>query len=184
MKVLILGIGNILLHDEGVGVWAIEELGQRFSFPAGVELIDGGTCGLELRDILCGRDQLIIIDSMKNGGLPGTAYRLDEEGVPAHFHTRISPHQLGISDLLATQALTDSLPPRLVLFGVEPENLDTGLGLSPAVAMGLERVMMAVCEELARQGLKPEALAPESARPAAFWSTRQSTPAGEKEATP
>ena len=183
MKVLVLGIGNILLHDEGIGVLAIEELEQRFSFPAGVELVDGGTCGMELRDLLCDLEQLIIIDAMKNGGRPGTAYRLDEEGVPAHFRARISPHQLGISDLLATLTLTDSLPSRLVLFGVEPENLGTGLGLSPVVAMGLERVVAAVCEELTRQGLIPEALAPDTGRPAAFWSKRQFTLEGEKEAT-
>jgi hydrogenase maturation protease len=184
MNVLVLGIGNILLHDEGLGVRVIEELEQRFSFPAGVELVDGGTCGLELRDTMCGRDLLVIIDAMRHGSPPGTVYRLDDDGVPAHFHTRISPHQLGISDLLATLALTDSLPRRMVLFGVEPEDLSTGLGLSPAVEEGLGKVVSAVGEELARQGLKPEVLAPEEARPAPFWSVRQITLEGEKEATP
>lgn len=184
MNVLILGIGNILLHDEGVGVRAIEELEQRFSFPAGVELVDGGTCGLELRDAMCGRDLLLIIDAMKHGGSPGTVYRLDDHGVPAHFHTRISPHQLGISDLLATLALTGSLPSRMVLFGVEPTDLSTGLGLSPAVAVGLEKVVSEVVEELTRQNLQPDSLAPDEPRPAAFWSARQITPEGEKEATP
>lgn len=183
MNVLVLGIGNILLHDEGVGVRAIEELEQYYSFPDGVELVDGGTCGLELRDTMSGRDLLVIIDAMKHGSPPGTVYRLDDGGVPAHFHTRISPHQLGISDLLATMALTDSLPSRMVLFGVEPLDLSTGLGLSPAVAEGLAKVVVAVGEELARQGLQPEPLAPDTARPSGFWSTRQLTPAGEKEAT-
>ena len=176
MNVLILGIGNILLHDEGVGVRAIEELEERFSFPPGVELVDGGTCGLELRDSMCGRDLLLLIDATRNGGPPGTAYRVEDDGVPAHFQTRISPHQLGISDLLATLALTDSLPTRMVLFGVEPADLSTGLGLSPAVAAGLEKVLEAVGEELTRQGLTPEPLVPDASRRPGFWSTRQFTP--------
>jgi len=184
MNVLVLGIGNILLHDEGLGVRVIEELEQRFSFPVGVELVDGGTCGLELRDTMCGRELLVLIDAMKHGGPPGTVYRLDDDGVPTHFHTRISPHQLGISDLLATLALTDGLPPRMVLFGVEPADLSTGLGLTPAVAAGVEKVVWEVGEELARQGLKPEPLAPDDSRPAPFWSTRHLTLEGEKEATP
>ena len=184
MNALILGIGNILLHDEGVGVRAIEELEQRFSFPAGVELVDGGTCGLELRDTICGRDLLLIIDAMKHGGPPGTVYRLDDHQVPAHFHSRISPHQLGISDLLATISLTGSLPPRMILLGVEPADLSTGLGLSPEVAGGLEKVVRAVVEELAGQGMRPEALRADESRPAPFWSTRQSILEGEKEATP
>jgi hydrogenase maturation protease len=127
---------------------------------------------------------LVIVDAMKHGGIPGTVYRLDDDGVPAHFHTRISPHQLGISDLLATLALTDALPPRLVLFGVEPGDLSTGLGLSPAVAVGLAKVVREVVAELARHGLQPVELAPEDARPMPFWSTRKITPEGEKEATP
>jgi hydrogenase maturation protease len=184
MNVLILGIGNILLHDEGVGVRAIEELERCFSFPAEVELVDGGTCGLELRDIMCGRDLLLLIDAMRNGGVPGTPYRLEGDEVPAHFHTRISPHQLGISDLLATLSLTGSLPARMVLFGVEPGDLSTGLGLSPAVEAGLEKVVTAVGEELSGHGLQPGVPSFEEARIPGFWSTRQSPPAGEKEATP
>ena len=93
--------------------------------------------------------------------------------MPGHFNTRITPHQLGISDLLATLGLMDSLPTSLVLFGVEPGDLSTGLGLSSAVAAGLEKVVAAVAEELSRQGCKPELLPPEGLRPAGFWSMQQ-----------
>lgn len=176
MNVLVLGIGNILLHDEGVGVLAIEELEQRYSFPREVELLDGGTCGLELLDNLKGRDLLLIIDAMKKGDSPGTVYRLADREVPAHFHTRITPHQLGISDLLATLSLTDSLPGELVLFGVEPADLSTGLGLSAAVEQGLTRVVAAVAAELAGRGLEPRLLTAETSRPPGFWSTRHLAP--------
>lgn len=184
MNVLVLGVGNILLHDEGLGVRAIEELEQRYLMAPEVELLDGGTCGLELLDNLKGRDLLIIIDAMKNGGLPGSVYRLADREVPAHFNTRITPHQLGISDLLATLGLMDSLPSRLVLFGVEPGDLSTGLGLSALVEQGLARVVMEVAAELAGYRLEPQRLAAEASKPAGFWSTRHLPLNGEKEATP
>ncbi len=180
MNVLILGIGNILLRDEGIGVRAIEELECRYTFPPEVELVDGGTCGLELRDAIGRRDLLLLIDAMRNGGPPGTAYRLDGDEVPAHFHTRISPHQLGISDLLATLTLTDSLPARIVLFGVEPGDISTGLGLSQEVETGMEKVLQAVYEELKSCGLQPEAIPADEAFRLGFWSTRQNG----KEAVP
>jgi hydrogenase maturation protease len=184
MKVLVLGVGNILLHDEGLGVRAIEELEQGYTFDSEVELVDGGTCGLELLDNLKGRDLLIIIDAMKNGGPPGSVYRLADREVPNHFNTRITPHQLGISDLLATLGLMDSLPTRLVLFGVEPGDLSTGLGLSGPVEQGLAKVVAAVAAELAEYGLEPQLLAVDAIKPPGFWSTRHLLPHGEKEATP
>ena len=178
MNILVLGIGNILLHDEGVGVRAIEELEQRYAFPAGVELLDGGTCGLELLEPLRNRDLLIVLDAMRNGGPPGSLYRLVDREVSGHFHTRITPHQLGISDLLATLALTESLPARLMLFGVEPADLSTGLGLSAPVAQALPQVVAAVVAELKSCGLEPVA---SSAGVQGFWATQESFP---KEATP
>lgn len=184
MNVLVLGVGNILLRDEGLGVRAIEELERAYTFAPGVELVDGGTCGLELLDNLKGRDLLLIIDAMRNGGPPGSVYRLSDREVPAHFHTRITPHQLGISDLLATLGLMEALPARLVLFGVEPADLSTGLGLSAPVAQALDRVVAAVAAELADYGLEPRLLAAEAGRTPGFWATRELHPQGEKEATP
>jgi hydrogenase maturation protease len=184
MNVLVLGVGNILLHDEGLGVRVIEELERRYTFAPEVELLDGGTCGLELLDNLKGRDLLIIVDAMKNGGPPGSVYRLADREVPAHFNTRITPHQLGISDLLATLGLMDSLPGRLVLLGVEPGDLSTGLGLSPAVEQGLALVVNRVAAELAEWGLEPLALAADALRAPGFWASKDLYPQGEKEATP
>ena len=172
MNVLILGIGNILLRDEGVGVRAIEELSGWYSFADSVELLDGGTSGLELLDQIGGRDLLIIIDAMKNGMAPGSVSRVDGEEVAASFMTTISPHQLGISDLLATARLIDSLPARMVLFGIEPEDLSPGLGLSESVSRGLEMVATAVEQELGKIGLQPQRLLTESGRPPAFWSSK------------
>ena len=148
MDILVLGIGNVLLTDEGIGVRALNELERRYTFPENVELLDGGTAGIELLRHIRNRDYLIIIDAMKFNQEPGTVTRVEGNDVPAAFRTRISPHQLGLSDLLAAAMLTDELPPNLVLFGVEPENLDIGLDLTDTVEASLEKLTGAVIDEL------------------------------------
>jgi hydrogenase maturation protease len=169
LDILVLGIGNVLLTDEGVGVRTLKELERRFSFPANVELLDGGTAGIELLRHIRNRDCLIIIDAMKCGQVPGTIVRVAGEDVPAAFRTRISPHQLGLSDLLAAAMLTDELPKNLVLFGVEPESIDIGLDLTETVEANLGKLIEAVADELRAAGcsLVPvEATFTEKAR---FW---------------
>lgn len=155
MNILILGVGNLLMQDEGVGVRAIEELEKRFRIPPAVELLDGGTAGLELLNQLAGRDALIIVDAVHSGKPPGTLVRFEGEQVPAVFRRKISPHQLGISDLLAAARLMDLLPPRLVLFGVQPGMLGTGLELSAPVAQVLEELTLLLAIELASLGAEP-----------------------------
>ncbi len=87
--------------------------------------------------------------------------------------TCISPHQLGISNLLATAQLIDCLPERLVLLGVEPKDLSTGLGFSEPVAEGLEKIIEAVIKELHNEGFRPEIRAVDAARKPGFWATEK-----------
>jgi len=148
LDILVLGIGNVLLTDEGVGVRALKELERRYIYPENVELLDGGTAGIELLRHIRNRDYLIIIDAMKWNQKPGTVGRVEGDDVPAAFRTRISPHQLGLSDLLAAAMLTDELPKNLVLFGVEPESLDIGLDLTETVEASLEKLTGAIIDEL------------------------------------
>jgi hydrogenase maturation protease len=168
-SILILGIGNVLLTDEGVGVRAVNELARRYSFSEDVELLDGGTAGIELLRHICNRSHLLIIDAMKCGQPPGTIVRLEGKEVPAAFRTRISPHQLGLSDLLAAAILTGEMPRELVLFGVEPECLDPGLDLSTDVEAGLDRLLQAVCDELRAIGCRVEPVNIVLAGKAQFW---------------
>lgn len=152
MDILVLGIGNVLLMDEGTGVKVVEELDRRYVFPKGVDLLDGGTSGIELLSHIRNRDTVIIIDAMTWGQPPGTVGRVEGEDVPAAFRTRISPHQLGLSDLLAAAMLTDEMPGHLVLFGVEPQSLDAGFSLSPAVEKNFDKLLTAVLDELRELG--------------------------------
>ena len=168
-SILVLGIGNVLLTDEGVGVRVVNELARRFVFPDRVELLDGGTAGIELLRHIAGRDHLIIIDAMKCGQPAGTVVRVEGTDVPAAFRTRISPHQLGLSDLLAAAILTDELPKNLVLYGVEPASLEPGLELSAPVEASVDKLLKGVCDELRALGCDIETLAITFSEKARFW---------------
>lgn len=150
--ILVMGVGSVLMKDEGMGVLAIEELKRRFLFPQNVELLDGGTSGIELLSYISGKDYLIIIDAIKGGSPPGTVLKVDGANVPARFRTRISPHQIGLSDLLAAAALTDEMPKELVLFGIEPKVIEMGLGLSEEVQKAMPKLFESVVGDLRRMG--------------------------------
>ncbi len=156
MNILVLGIGNVLMMDDSVGVRAIEELQSAYHFPAGVELLDGGTSGIELLSHIGGRDHLIIIDALKSGHAPGTIVRVEGEDVPARFMTRISPHQLGLSDVLAAATISGQLPSNLLLFGVEPKKIELGLGLTDEVRASFDELLETVVNELRRIGCAVE----------------------------
>lgn len=140
------------MSDEGVGIRSIEELERRFKFPENVELLDGGTSGIELLSYISSRDYLIVIDSVKSGLPPGTVVKIEGEDVPAKFRTRISPHQLGLSDILAAARLTDELPKQMVLFGIEPKKIGVGLELSQEVKKNFDKLLNVVIEEVRKIG--------------------------------
>ena len=101
MKPLILGVGNILLSDEGVGVRVVQELEKRPEIQPHFDIIDGGTCGMELLDAMANREHLIIVDAVLANKQPGEIVVLHDEQVPTFFSRKISPHQLGICDVLS-----------------------------------------------------------------------------------
>jgi len=155
MNVLVLGAGNILLSDEGIGVRVVEALQDRYSIPDAVEVLDGGTCGMGLLDVLAGRDHLIIVDAVNTGRPPGTLVRLADDEIPAAFRTKSSPHQLGLQDVLALLHLLDKAPRRLTVIGVQPSSLDLSLELSPLVAGKLDEMLAMLVAELTAIGLAP-----------------------------
>ena len=147
-----LGVGNILLSDEGAGIKAVEDLQKRYSLPQEIEVIDGGTMGFDLLPYLDNRSHLFIIDAVKSEKPPGTASRIPLDDPPAYFRTKISPHQLGLSELLAIASMTDSLPDEIVLFGIEPEKLETSLEMSAAVEKNITSLVDMVAAELEQLG--------------------------------
>lgn len=146
---LVLGLGNILLSDEGVGVRAVEALVEKAPLPPDVEVLDGGTSGMDLLDQIAGRARLIVVDAVRTGRAPASVVRLAGDEVPAFFSSKLSPHQLGLCDVLAVLRLMEAAPARISVIGVEPASLDLGLELSPAVAARLPEVVALIEAELA-----------------------------------
>lgn len=151
-NVLVLGLGNILLSDEGVGVKVVEELQNRYDCSDAVEIVDGGTMGLELLPYFEERSHILIVDAVKSGNEPGTVTRIKDP--PAFLQEKTSPHQIGLPDVLRIAAITDSLPQNVMLFGMEPKRLSTGLNLSAEVAQSFDRLVEMVVAELDKIGIK------------------------------
>jgi hydrogenase maturation protease len=152
MSILVLGIGNILLSDEGIGVRVVERLQQFYEIPEGVEVMDGGTAGMELSAHLSRRQHVILIDAVKTGDPEGTVVELYDEQVPNLFRTHISPHQLGISDVLGILSITDELPEHFTLYGAVPYSIDTSSKLSLGFAPVLDDIVARVVARLAELG--------------------------------
>jgi hydrogenase maturation protease len=152
LNVLVLGLGNILLSDEGVGVRAVEELQRRYDCSEAVEIVDGGTVGFELLPYFDERSHILIVDAVKADNKPGTIVRIDDP--PAYFRARTSPHQIGLADVMGLAVITDNLPDNIALFGIEPKQLSTGLTLSNEVAQNLSRLVDMVVAELEAIGVQ------------------------------
>jgi hydrogenase maturation protease len=153
VKALVLGLGNILLSDEGVGVRVVERLQAEHRLPPVVEVLDGGTAGMDLLDAIAGVDALIVADAVRVDAPPGTVLRLEDQEVHAYFGARLTPHQLGLCDLLATLRLTNESPRRIVVVGIAPENLELGLELSATAEQACDRAVREIVDELSALGL-------------------------------
>ena len=135
----------------------VERLVERYELPQEVQALDGGTLGLDLLYYLeneDGRpvDNLLIIDAVEMKKEPGTLLRLEGDEVPSFLSIKISPHQVGIPDMLFAAKLKDLYPRNVVLWGVQPGVLDTGLNLSPPVAAQVDVLVEKVVKELAQWG--------------------------------
>jgi hydrogenase maturation protease len=148
LQVTILGVGNLLLKDEGVGVRVVEHLADRYEFPENVRVVDGGVLGIRLMGLIGNTDILIVVDAVANQGAPGTLYRLADEQVPRRVLAKQSMHQLDLPEVLALCAAIDQNP-RVVVLGVEPEDIATmDIGLTPAVAAKVVDLAAMVLAEL------------------------------------
>jgi len=155
--ILVLGIGNLLWADEGFGVRCVEALHQRYTFPPGVQLLDGGTQGLYLVNEVCDSERVLVLDAVDFGDPPGTVRVVTNEEVPRFAPAKkVSMHQTGFQDVLAAAEMMGRSPSEVVLIGVQPALLDDfGGGLTPLVAAELDTVVQAAVDQLARWGLPP-----------------------------
>ena len=155
-RVLVLGIGNVLHADDGVGVRVIEHLNEMYDFPENVSVIDGGCLGLSLAPILAEADAAIVVDAIRNKGLPGTVYCRPFRGMPLRLLGLESSHDVGLFHAMRCRHLqsNDRLP--VVLVGVEPADVHSwSMQLSPQVAENVPRLVELVLEELRRIDVHP-----------------------------
>lgn len=153
MKTLVLGLGNILLQDEGAGVRVVERLQAEYVFPNDVTVLDGGTLGLDLLHVLEESERAVVVDAVRSDKEPGALVRLRNAEIPAFLGPKVSPHQVGLQDLLGLAQLRGHLPGEVILLGVQAGRLEPGLDLSPAVAAQVEPLTAHVLEELVRWGI-------------------------------
>jgi hydrogenase maturation protease len=158
MAILVLGLGNTIMTDDGFGVRVVEALSSRYHLQGEVRLLDGGTLGLDLLPRLEGIERLLIVDALEMHAAPGGTFRLEGEEVPRAFASKLSVHQMGVQDLLAVAELMGHLPQELVVWGVQPECLDMGTELTARVAAAIEPVVAGVVGDLRRWGVGVESV--------------------------
>lgn len=144
---MVLGVGNILLSDEGVGVYVAQEMMKR-GLPPGVEVLEGGTDGFGLMHVLLRADRLILVDAVKGGGPPGSIYRFDIGDCPPFPDSfKTSLHQISILEVINLSGLIGTTP-RTTVIGVEPKWMGMGMGLSPEVEAKVPRVIELIQKEV------------------------------------
>jgi hydrogenase maturation protease len=148
--VVVIGIGNTVRSDDRLGILALQRLGERCQQRSDVELVEGGTAGLLLLPYLAAARHAIIVDAINVGGVPGTLIRFADAS--GRFRSGLTPHEVGLSDLLDAARLTDAWPEKLVIHGIQPASTAIGTELTPSVAAALEPLVDAVEAELTGWG--------------------------------
>ena len=153
--VLIMGIGNVLWADEGFGVRCVEHLAEHWQLPPEITLLDGGTQGLYLLPFLEEADTLLVFDAIDYGLTPGTLKVIEGDEVPRFMGAKkMSLHQTGFQDVIATAQLMGYCPDTLILIGCQPEELeDYGGGLRDIVAAQIEPAVKLALARLAQLGV-------------------------------
>ncbi|MBQ9479871.1 MAG: HyaD/HybD family hydrogenase maturation endopeptidase [Selenomonadaceae bacterium] len=141
-EITVLGVGNLILTDEGFGVHVINYLNEHYEFPDNVQLVDGGTLGMELTHFITGTKRLLIVDAVDGGLEPGMIYRLSGDELKAHFRQKISAHEVGIEEVLTLLELTGRPIDQVIVLGAQPFDMNAGVGLSE----GMEKILPTVVE--------------------------------------
>jgi len=154
-NVLVLGVGNVLLSDEGFGIRVIEKLQKWYAFPENVTVADGGVLGVHLMGVIAGADHLIVVDIIRNHGRPGEFHRLAGDEIPGRIRAKNSLHQVDFLEALTLCQALDKVP-ETVIVGAEPEDLDTlAVGLTATLEGCVDHVIAMVIEELKRLDCAP-----------------------------
>jgi hydrogenase maturation protease len=151
-QITIMGVGNILYRDEGVGIRAVERIEQRYEFPDHIVPVDGGVLGVNLMGVISQADKLIVIDAVYNNGRPGDLHRLAGEQIPKRIVAKNSLHQVDLLEALTLCSAIDKNP-ETVIVGIEPQDIETlEVGLTPLIESRLDDLIEMSLEEVVRFG--------------------------------
>jgi hydrogenase maturation protease len=152
--VCVVGLGNSLLQDDGVGLHAMEAIKAGYEFEPEIDLIDGGTAGLDLLPLIEGYKKVLFIDAADTGRPPGTVVVIEGDAIPSFLTHQRSVHHIGLSDLLFAARMADVLPVEVCLVGVQPESIDLGLELTDSIKNSLDSLIAAVVGRLQSWGVQ------------------------------
>jgi hydrogenase maturation protease len=151
-KVTLIGLGNLLMGDEGVGVHAIRYLEAHYEVPPDLEIVDGGTAGLDLLPYVEKRHRVIFVDAVNFEREPGYIGILKNREIPAMFGVKDSLHHLGLMDVLAAAQLLDATPGEMCLIGIQPQTMELGVELSDLMQGRLPALVDHILEQLRSWG--------------------------------
>ena len=149
---LVVGLGNPLMGDDGLGLRALAQLEERWELPAGIELLDGGTWGMNLLPAIEEAERLLFLDAINGGVNPGAAVLLERGTLPKLFALKVSPHQIDLREVLALAEWRGTLPDDAAALGLQPSRVELGEGLSPAVEAGLDGLVDLAVQRLRSWG--------------------------------
>lgn len=150
--VLVIGLGNPIMADDGLGLAALERLRQAWCLPESVRLVDGGTWGMNLLPLIEEAERVVFLDAIDAGRPAGELVLLEREELPRLFALKLSAHQIDLREVLAVAELRGTLPSDLVAIGLQPGRLEMSSGLSPELECRLDELIAAVVERLERWG--------------------------------
>lgn len=155
-RVVVIGLGNPLLADDGIGLAALARLREEWSLSPDVELLDGGTWGMMLLPAVEDADRLLLLDAIDVGDEPGETVVLERDDLPLFLDGKISTHQVGIREVLALASLRGTLPDETVAVGLQPAELATETALSPEAVAGLDELVVRAVDRLRSWGVGAE----------------------------
>jgi hydrogenase maturation protease len=153
-EVVILGLGNILLSDEGVGVKIVQELIEKYEFPENVEVVDGAVGAFLLLPFIESAKKLLVIDAVSGGEPPGTIYKFKDEDIPQQIMEKLSIHEVSFSDILNLAKLRENYPEEIVIIGIEPKSMEMSLELSEEVKSNYNKLLNEVFAQLKDWGIQ------------------------------
>jgi hydrogenase maturation protease len=151
----VIGLGNMLLQDDAVGLHVTETIKERYRFEPPIDLIDGGTAGLDLLPVIEGYGKVLFVDAVDAGEAPGTTVIIEGDAIPSFLSSQASVHHVGLSDLLFAARMVDLLPAHLCLVGIQPESIDVGLDMTDTLKRKFDSLLTKVLERLQEWGIEP-----------------------------